>query len=544
MKLKLGYIVPTLIVLISGAVYLGIENYMASKGSAAKEASKVKVGSDYYVTLTLVELEEKKPDGSDWDSYNDSAPDIFFKIFWRDHEVHKSATKDDTLIGKWSNAEVDVREMALKGENASVDDLIQAARINIQKGELITFKIFDADLLGAKDEAGEFSIKATELALGDNPFSPGSKGVKRIVVRVIDIAQAPSYGWIKIFLIDPQAILYNTPIPILRLLMRFKAFLLLIISSLSVFPGTDIAQAEQLSVKTPLIYSSKDYLCEIGADFTKLLDANETEIPLETAQKQSLKKEKKARKRLRKLLRKVKSATGKVKKRLKKRAQNAKKIIQLERDFREELAMCINETLAPALIKTIERGTGQDNDIEVRYNITGGSILFNKDKSIRINLSIVSNLYALFPGSINAKGVKDPDRSNINNPLYDLSGTFQASTQAVAEQLKVSTTLNVSLALFSGEMTGMHSSQSVTLYLIGSIDAFNPGDYQGIDNDGDVDLKDYFDFCRCYSGPNMPASADCLAADVDVDGDVDFTDYNLIFGSGLKIKDKNSWSWE
>ena len=190
MKTKLGYIIPTIIVLLTGLGYLWFSSVIYDESSSVSDA-KTEVGNDYYVTLTLVELKEKKEDGSEWDSLNDSAPDIYFEIYWRGLRVHKSTVKDDSLIGKWSNAEVDIREMALKGESASVDGLIQAARINVQENEELEFRVYDYDPLGSSDLAGTFKINVTDLEIGDTTVEPSTNSIKRLVLRVIDMHNPP-----------------------------------------------------------------------------------------------------------------------------------------------------------------------------------------------------------------------------------------------------------------------------------------------------------------------------------------------------------------
>jgi len=59
-----------------------------------------------------------------------------------------------------------------------------------------------------------------------------------------------------------------------------------------------------------------------------------------------------------------------------------------------------------------------------------------------------------------------------------------------------------------------------------------PGD---LDGDGDVDNDDFAIFADCMSGPDIPYSLGCDAADLNVDGDVDvadFAEFQLHFGTG------------
>jgi hypothetical protein len=56
-----------------------------------------------------------------------------------------------------------------------------------------------------------------------------------------------------------------------------------------------------------------------------------------------------------------------------------------------------------------------------------------------------------------------------------------------------------------------------------------PGD---LDNDGDVDLRDYSNLLDCFSGSNVSyADANCTLADLNLDGDADVQDAGLLIGS-------------
>jgi hypothetical protein len=149
------------------------------------------LGQDYYVFVSLVELSDKNNNGIEWDEYPPSAPDIKVEIQWKNKIVYSSTTKDDTFLAKWSNASVDIMDLALSGKGASVDSAIQAARINISEKDYIEIRVFDVDLLGSSDLAGSKLIKSTDLVLGDQLLSYPSGAIRRIKLRVLSMDQAP-----------------------------------------------------------------------------------------------------------------------------------------------------------------------------------------------------------------------------------------------------------------------------------------------------------------------------------------------------------------
>lgn len=151
--------------------------------------SHVELGKDYYVSISLIEVSEKAPDGSSWDSTDSSAPDVYAEIYWRGNRLYQSTTKENTFLAKWSVAEVHLKDVLLKGAKTSVDDLIQAARLHIRSGETIQIKVFDSDLF-QDTLIGEVSFPLTDLLVGEQTFSYSGSGLLRLGVRVNDMSQA------------------------------------------------------------------------------------------------------------------------------------------------------------------------------------------------------------------------------------------------------------------------------------------------------------------------------------------------------------------
>ncbi len=185
----LAYTIPLLILACTAAAFYYLE--LRSEQASAGAGEKVIPGRDYYVFVSLVELSEKNGKGAPWDEYPPSAPDIKVEIYWKNQIVYSSTTKDDTFLAKWSNASVDIIDLAIGGRDASVDSAIQAARINIAKGDSIEIRVFDVDLLGASDLAGSKMITSTELVPGDQVFAFPSGPIRRIKLRVLSMDEAP-----------------------------------------------------------------------------------------------------------------------------------------------------------------------------------------------------------------------------------------------------------------------------------------------------------------------------------------------------------------
>lgn len=180
------FLIPCAIVAVTGMVF-----YLTELVKNPTEQQRVLQGGDYYVFVSLVELTEQNGAGEAWDLYNDSAPDIFVEMFWRGQRVFQSTTKEDTLIAKFSNTEVDLLNLALKGGRASLDETVHAARITVAEGETLEIRVYDSDLLGRAEPAGVRSFQTVDLLVGDTTYVFDEPGVRRIILRVLDMKGTP-----------------------------------------------------------------------------------------------------------------------------------------------------------------------------------------------------------------------------------------------------------------------------------------------------------------------------------------------------------------
>ena len=187
------FIYPLLVALASGVVYLKLSGspFIApdTSSTAAADAGAVQPGKDYYVTVALLEISERDAAGGSWDSLTESGPDIYVEIQWKGTRIYRSTVKKDTFVAKWSNAELNLRALALSGQGASMDDIIHAARMNVKPDEEIVIRAFDDDLLSGA-EAGSLTVKTTDLRVGDTTYELAGPGIKRLVIRVSDMSQA------------------------------------------------------------------------------------------------------------------------------------------------------------------------------------------------------------------------------------------------------------------------------------------------------------------------------------------------------------------
>ena len=187
----LGFLLPILIVFFVALGFYYFELLPQQSNLINKVQPKVEIGKDYYVLVPLVELSSTNASDESWDSYNNSAPDVRVEIYWKNQRVYRSSTKTDSFVAKWSNAEFDLIGMALSGKSTSVDEALQAARINIRQGDEIEVRVYDEDMLGSSEEAGKKQFTTSDLHLGDTVHNLSQPGLRRIILRVLDMDTPP-----------------------------------------------------------------------------------------------------------------------------------------------------------------------------------------------------------------------------------------------------------------------------------------------------------------------------------------------------------------
>ena len=156
--------------------------------TTAESTPRLTPGHDYYLHVKLIELSDRRPNGKQWDSVDDSGPDICFNLTWRRNVIWKSSEKPNTLIGSWDLMKVDLKQIIASGGQTDLEGLLNAPLVHCEAGEAVEIVVWDADTVGS-DDAGNLTIKLDELRPGENTIVPPagkSNAVKRVVLAVID----------------------------------------------------------------------------------------------------------------------------------------------------------------------------------------------------------------------------------------------------------------------------------------------------------------------------------------------------------------------
>ena len=145
---------------------------------------------EYMIYIRKVEVQSKKANGEVWDSGN-SAPDVFYRLLWKNNQIYESGKKQNSLIASWIPIGISLKESILSGA-VSVDQAIKLPIVkydkNLPESDELLFKIIDSDVFG-NDEIENLTIYLSKLKLGDNIFDFKGKtghGLIKAVVRVID----------------------------------------------------------------------------------------------------------------------------------------------------------------------------------------------------------------------------------------------------------------------------------------------------------------------------------------------------------------------
>jgi hypothetical protein len=181
------------VLLVAGT---GLATWRVSRDAASPPAAattaeavpRLAAGHDYYLHVKIIELADRRPNEKQWDSVDDSGPDVCFNLTWRKNVIWKSSEKSNTLIGSWDLMKVDLKEIITSGGQTDLEGLINAPLVHYGPGESVELKVWDEDMVGS-DDAGDFTLKLDDLRPGENTvFPPPGKenAVKRIVVAMID----------------------------------------------------------------------------------------------------------------------------------------------------------------------------------------------------------------------------------------------------------------------------------------------------------------------------------------------------------------------
>jgi len=173
----------TLFVLAAVGVPLYLASDRPSAGAPPEAPPRVEAEQYYYVLLTVVEVDAERSKGRRWDRIGDSAPDVYYEIHWRGHEVFESSTKSDTLVARWTNVAVGLGDVV---GTVSLDDSIKAARIAVRAGDTIEFRVYDEDVVD-HDLVGRFEVPVERLEVGDRKWERPGGRLASVTCRVVPI---------------------------------------------------------------------------------------------------------------------------------------------------------------------------------------------------------------------------------------------------------------------------------------------------------------------------------------------------------------------
>ena len=158
-------------------------------------SSSLKKNKEYMVYIRKVEVNPKAATGEAWD-VGGSAPDLFYKVWWKSNLLYESDVKKDSLIAEWIPVGLDLKDSLLKG-SVSVDQLVKLpiVRWSDAKGaEKVVFDILDQDL-AQNDKIETLTFYFKDLEEGPNFFSfIDKKDHGLISVRVDFLDNALSQG--------------------------------------------------------------------------------------------------------------------------------------------------------------------------------------------------------------------------------------------------------------------------------------------------------------------------------------------------------------
>ncbi len=159
------------------------------------EPQTLKLNRDYYVQVKLAELRPTRADGKPWDWWDNSAPDVYWRMKWQDVVVFESVVRDDDFVARWDLIGTDIRNLVtgvVTGTAAEMDieSLINAQTIYVEADTTITVEIWEKDLL--RDQlVATLPFKLAEQRVGTTRFrfsEAEQPELARLELTIIDCA--------------------------------------------------------------------------------------------------------------------------------------------------------------------------------------------------------------------------------------------------------------------------------------------------------------------------------------------------------------------
>jgi hypothetical protein len=153
--------------------------------AARPETAPVATDEHYVVYLSQIEVEPTTPGGGKWDA-TDGGPDIRYDVWWRGNRVFRSSVQEDTLVARWDQEEVGIRDL-MKG--ISPERSVKAARITVARGETIEFRVVDDDTF-VNDDIGSWQVPVDSLHTGELIWTAPAPGIRQAICRVERVGQS------------------------------------------------------------------------------------------------------------------------------------------------------------------------------------------------------------------------------------------------------------------------------------------------------------------------------------------------------------------
>lgn len=134
---------------------------------------------EYRISVASARVFPKKADGTSWDG-DDSGPDVYYQIYWRDNMVFESSVETDTLLAQWENAEINLKEVA---RSEVLRPRENGARVRIGEDDIVEIRLFDDDLI-ADDQIGSLPLAGSEIRTGRKMFRPVSGSADGLTVVI------------------------------------------------------------------------------------------------------------------------------------------------------------------------------------------------------------------------------------------------------------------------------------------------------------------------------------------------------------------------
>jgi len=145
----------------------------------------------YILYLSEIEAQPSMPGGVGWDLGDDSAPDLYYEVWWQGNQVYESDIRLDGLIANFVPVGLNLKESLLNG-TVSVDQAVRAPLVSYSAAagdsSYVEIRVYDDDPFPmSDDDVGQFRVALPNLKVGDNSLVfGGSNGIRRVRLRAID----------------------------------------------------------------------------------------------------------------------------------------------------------------------------------------------------------------------------------------------------------------------------------------------------------------------------------------------------------------------